>query len=113
MSASPSPVLVGQNLVYTITVNNNGPNDAFGVTVLDTIPAGLTFQSVTTSQGGAALVTGQIVANLGTIPLDQSATITLTVKPTTAAIGQVVNSGDGHRDQEHFRHQQRRITRSV
>jgi uncharacterized repeat protein (TIGR01451 family) len=92
LSANPSPVLVGQTLVYTMTVDNNGPNDAFGVTVNDTIPANLTFQSVTTSQGSAVLTNGQIVANLGTILVGQSATITLTVKPTTAAIGQVLNS---------------------
>jgi uncharacterized repeat protein (TIGR01451 family) len=92
MNASPSPVLVGQNLTYTMTVTNNGPNDAFGVSVTDQIPAGLSFKSAATSQGGAAFAAGQVVANLGAIPVNQTAVITVVVSPTTAAIGQVLNS---------------------
>src|SRR5438132_824320 len=40
---SPDPVVAGTAFSYSIVLTNNGPNDATGVTVNDTLPAGLTF----------------------------------------------------------------------
>jgi uncharacterized repeat protein (TIGR01451 family) len=42
---SPDPVTVGDNLTYTITVTNNGPDAAANVVVTDTLPSGVTFVS--------------------------------------------------------------------
>lgn len=39
MTDSPDPVRVGSTLTYTITVRNNGPDMAAGVTLTDTLPA--------------------------------------------------------------------------
>jgi uncharacterized repeat protein (TIGR01451 family) len=39
------PVEAGTDLTYTILVTNNGPGDATGVTVTDTLPTGMTFNS--------------------------------------------------------------------
>jgi len=43
----PGSVNAGQNVVYTITVTNNGPNSATAVSVADITPAGLIFVSNT------------------------------------------------------------------
>ena len=43
---APDPVLVGSALTVTVTVENLGPNPAAGVTVVATLPAGVTFVSV-------------------------------------------------------------------
>src|SRR5438477_1846948 len=51
-SDSPDPVLAGNNITYTLTVTNNGPSDATGVSLSDAIPAGTTFVSAT---GGGTL----------------------------------------------------------
>jgi uncharacterized repeat protein (TIGR01451 family)/CSLREA domain-containing protein len=44
-SASPEPVVVGDNVTYTWTVTNNGPDPATGIKVTDTLPDGLAFVS--------------------------------------------------------------------
>ncbi|NUQ38223.1 MAG: DUF11 domain-containing protein [Caldilineales bacterium] len=43
-SASPTWVMPGQAVTYTITLTNNGDVDATGVTVIDTLPAGFSYQ---------------------------------------------------------------------
>ena len=41
---SPDPVVQGSSLTYTVTVTNNGPSNATGVVMTDTLPAGVTVQ---------------------------------------------------------------------
>ena len=53
-TASPDPVLAGQDLTYIISVINNGPSPATNVTVTDSLASLITtggFQSATPSQG--------------------------------------------------------------
>jgi len=45
-------VIVGHDLTYTLTVHNAGPSDAAGVSVLDTLPSGVTFKSANTHGSG-------------------------------------------------------------
>jgi endo-1,4-beta-xylanase len=51
MSAGAGSVLSGQSVAYTITVTNNGNEDAASLTLTDTLPSGATFQSVTAPAG--------------------------------------------------------------
>jgi uncharacterized repeat protein (TIGR01451 family) len=44
-TGSPDPVTVGNNLTYTVTVTNNGPDTATSVTVTDNLPLSTTFVS--------------------------------------------------------------------
>src|SRR6185295_13387769 len=48
---SRDPVMVGNNLTYTLTIRNAGPDDAADVAVSDPLPAGVNFGSATSSQG--------------------------------------------------------------
>ena len=47
-TGAPNPV-VGSSLTYTLTVTNNGPSAAAGVTVSDTLPPNVTFDSAVSS----------------------------------------------------------------
>lgn len=70
------------NLSYTVTVTNNGPSSATGVTLTDTRSAG-TYVSATPSQGSCTGTT-TVTCSLGTIASGASATMTLVVTPTGA-----------------------------
>ena len=75
---------MGANLVYTITATNNGPSDATGVMVVDTLPADVTFVSAT---GGATPDgNGNVTFNVGNLAASGTETFTITVQPTAAAV---------------------------
>ena len=50
-TANASAVRVGSPVEFTITINNNGPDPAVGVTVADVLPAGYAFVSYEASLG--------------------------------------------------------------
>ena len=77
-----------QNLVYTITVKDNGPSVAKGVTLMDTLPAGVTFVSATPSQGTCSFVAPTVTCNL--LQLNATAQVNLVVTPS--AIGGYPNT---------------------
>lgn len=77
-TASPDPVSVGQDLTYTLTVTNNGPNTATDVQVTDPLPAGVTWQSTATSQGSCVDPAPSVVnCALGDIANGASAIVTI------------------------------------
>ncbi len=74
---SPDPVNVVSPLSYTLTVDNNGPDDATGVTVTDTLPAGVTFQSASATQGSCSEAAGIVTCTLGDMISGATATINI------------------------------------
>jgi uncharacterized repeat protein (TIGR01451 family) len=85
--------LTNNDLTYTITVTNLGPNPASNAQVSDPLPPNTTFQSVTSNctpltVGG----TGTVRCTLGTLPASGSATITLVVHVNVAGGGSVTNT---------------------
>lgn len=91
-SDSPDPVVAGNQLNYTLNVTNNGPSEATGVSVTDTLPAGVTFNSVNPSQGSASETGGVVTANLGTLSNGANATVDITVDVPASASGTLDNT---------------------
>jgi uncharacterized repeat protein (TIGR01451 family) len=54
-SDSPDPVLAGQNITYTIDVQNFGPNTAVNAVVSDTLPPNTTFVSASAPAGWSTM----------------------------------------------------------
>ena len=87
----PDPVNVASSLAYSLTASNNGPDDATGVTVTDTLPAGITFQSASATQGSCSQAAGVVTCLLGDMASGSSATINIAVTaPVTT--GTITNS---------------------
>ncbi len=88
-SDSPDPVLSdGSTLTYTIAVTNNGPDDATGVTMSDTLPGGVAFQSVSTNTGQCDAQpdgNGELDCTIGNLAVNSTATVTLVVAPDEVA----------------------------
>ena len=82
VKTGPATGHVGQAMTYTIRVTNNGPATATGVTVTDRLPKNAGFGSA--SSGCSPKPKQQlVVCTVGTMAKGATATITITVKPTT------------------------------
>ncbi|HEY6167374.1 MAG TPA: PKD domain-containing protein, partial [Verrucomicrobiae bacterium] len=82
MTAAPDPVIVGNNITFTLTAANLGPATATGVTITNPIPTNSIFVSATSSQGTCTNLGTVVVCNLGTVSNGAAATANLTFKPT-------------------------------
>ena len=77
--ASSDPVVTGSNVIYTITVVNNGASAATPFTVLTDLPAETSFVSCTATGGGVCGGSGNNRAVMfDSLAADESATIILT-----------------------------------
>jgi uncharacterized repeat protein (TIGR01451 family) len=89
-SAAPNPVTVGDLLTYTVTVSNGGPGQQTGVTLVDTLPGGVSFVSASPGPPTCAAAGGTVTCALGTLAASGSTSVTIVVRPTTA--GSLTNS---------------------
>lgn len=84
---SPDPIRVGKNLTYQITLTNYGVSSADLTTLSDTLPAGVSFVSATSTQGSCLNNLGTVTCDFGTLNAYTTATVdivvTVNVKRTT------------------------------
>ncbi len=87
--------VAGSTVTYTVVLGNSGtgtqadnPGDEF----VDTLPAGLTLQTVSASSGTASM-TGNVAHWNGSIPSGGNVTITITASIDLSASGTIVNQG--------------------
>jgi uncharacterized repeat protein (TIGR01451 family) len=88
---SPDPVGVGDPLLYSTFVANNGPGGARNVTLTDTLPASVTFDSAHTTRGTCDKPAGRtVVCHLGSFALGGRAVVEILVTPN--AVGRIKNT---------------------
>jgi len=73
---TPDPVLVSETLTYTLMVTNNGPDTATDVVVVDTLPAGVTFDH---ASAGCSAVGQVVTCDVGDMADGGVANITIVV----------------------------------
>ncbi len=75
---------VGENVTFTLTVTNNGPDATNNIQVRDILPAELDFVSSTASQG--SYNSGSGIWAVGTLANGSSATLNIVVSANTAGV---------------------------
>src|SRR5205085_1442598 len=99
--AGPASAAPNSDVTYTITVTNNGPDDAVNAAFSDTLPGTMTFVSIAQSSGATFTCTspaagsgGSVDCSIATLPFGGSATFTLVghIPPGTAS-GTVFTNG--------------------
>jgi uncharacterized repeat protein (TIGR01451 family) len=78
-------VTLGEPLTYTVTVLNQGPDSATGVTLTDELPGTVTFVSATPSQGSCGQAFGIVTCTLGGLANGASAKVDIVVEPNAVA----------------------------
>lgn len=99
---TPDPVVVGNNITYTISFTNNGPSAASNVTVTDAVPTNTTFVSATITTGTGWSIssqpagggTGNVVFSKASVPSGETATfeVVVNVNPATADLAVITNN---------------------
>ena len=85
-------VSVANELTYTVRVVNQGSSAATGVVVTDTLPAGVSVQSMTSTAGTCAQNDSVVTCRLVSLAGDAADTISIVVKPTiTGTIANTVS----------------------
>ncbi len=83
---NPDPVLQNANVTYTLSITNNGLQNAPGVLVSDVLPAQVSFVSVTQSQGSCAQTAGTVSCVLGAMASGATATVTIVATAITPSL---------------------------
>ena len=78
-SDSPDPVDAGENLVYTLSVANAGPNTATSLVVTDTLPSGVGFVSATGTGWSCNESSGTVVCTRASLGVTTAPNILITV----------------------------------
>jgi len=83
---SQDPITAGNNLTYTLTVTNGGPQTANEVMLRNPLSPDVEFVSSTPSQGTCKELGGDIYCSLNSLAVGSSATVTLVVKPSEGTV---------------------------
>jgi uncharacterized repeat protein (TIGR01451 family) len=78
-TASAATVPVGSAVTYSLTVSNNGPNTATGVTVRDTLPGGVTFVSAAGAGWQESEAAGIVTFTTGSLAAGASSTLAVNI----------------------------------
>ncbi len=91
--SAPATVTAGNNITYTLTLTDNGPNTLTSVTLSDPLPANTTFVSVTTPSGWTASTPA--VGQTGTVSFSIASLAPATTTTFTVVVQVPANTAGG------------------
>ena len=91
-TVSPAITSPGSNVTYTLFLTNEGPSTVTSVSVTDNIPSGFTLASSSSTLGTTVYTNNMVIASLGILASNTSATIT--VQGTAANAGALTNTAN-------------------
>ena len=83
IAGPPAPVVVTNNMLYTVSVTNLGPSTATSVVVNNSLPPSLDIVSTRGSKGTVVPTGGALTWNIGTLSVGEKATLEIWTLPTT------------------------------
>ena len=83
VSDTPDPVVLGNDVTYTMTVTNAGPSDAAAVSASSVLPAGATFVS---ADPACAVALGTVICSAGSLAPGASASFDVVLNPTAMGV---------------------------
>ena len=86
MTAPPDPIVVGNNLTFTIIATNQGPASASGLIISNPLPVNASFVSASASQGTFINNGNSVVYSVGTLANGGSASFTVTLQPSQPGV---------------------------
>ncbi len=89
--ADKKQVFPGNNVTYTITVMNGGPDDATGVTLVDELPTTATFVS-TDNSFFCNESKGTVTCDFGSLPKGKSVILKITVTVNQGVLDQTITN---------------------
>jgi uncharacterized repeat protein (TIGR01451 family) len=91
VASNPTPT-AGGSITYTLSLLNNGPSPATGVTITDPFPNGLTFESASAGQGSCSASAQTVQCQLGTIAAGGGTIVTITADVALTAAGSTLGN---------------------
>ena len=93
VTAQPGVVYVGQEVTYTVTVSNQGPDDEPDAIMTCPLSSNVAFASASYLPGWSpSLANGLLTADLGPLPAGGTAIVTVVLIPQAAAAGTLTTS---------------------
>lgn len=110
-SASPNPVAIGEDSVYTLTIINNGEAEATNVLLQSMVSENALIRQTTASQGICNEFENFITCNLETLAVGSAATVDILITPQSE--GLVLNTANVEADQPDLESDDNGITLEV
>ncbi|MFL6601576.1 MAG: SdrD B-like domain-containing protein [Steroidobacteraceae bacterium] len=93
MTATPATVTAGGQVTYTLGATNNGPDTSSGLTLTDTLPPNVAYQSASGPGWSCSNSSGTVTCTLGgTLASGASSTVTLVGTVQNSSSGTITNS---------------------
>ncbi len=84
VTPSPIPVYAGGNLSYAVTISNQGPSTATGLTLSDVLSSDVSWVSATTAGGTCTTAGSSVACTMNDLSAGSDALVTLVTRPGMA-----------------------------